>query len=411
MVQTEEQADVYGFPLEGLTPQQRADRAACAAYEARRRAKWQVFVERQELPTGAVLKRYCRKGIPHELRGWVWWHVSGAGEAAAAEPGHYAACLQAGSSRAAVKQIELDLPRTFPRHAWLAGEEGQAALRAVLTAYAGHNPDVGYCQGMNFLVGLLLLAVEQDCERCFWLLLVLLEKVLYPGTFAPNLDGCHVEMGCLGALLAQKQPRLAGHLNACGCEPSLLTTDWYLCLFATSLPPETAARVWDALFSEGRKVLHRMGLALLSMVGPRLLKLDNPGEILHCLKSCAGGVHARDALMDTAFKGIGGLPGAKVAKLQAAEAHKVAAMLSARDAVRRRTSLKQSIAAGQAIQQQQEQQPAAPAANGAGTSSSNSSSQGQQQQPSLLDQGPAVKGAASGLSVRASPSFKASVAG
>jgi hypothetical protein len=52
---------VYGFPLEGLTPQQRADRAACAAYEARRRAKWQVFVERQELPTGAVLKRYCRK--------------------------------------------------------------------------------------------------------------------------------------------------------------------------------------------------------------------------------------------------------------------------------------------------------------------------------------------------------------
>jgi len=32
-------------------------------------------------------------------------------------------------------------------------------------------------QGMNFLVGLLLLAVERDCLRCFWLLLVLLEKV------------------------------------------------------------------------------------------------------------------------------------------------------------------------------------------------------------------------------------------
>lgn len=61
MVQTDEQADVYGFPLEGLTPQQRADRAACAAYEARRRGKWQVFVERQELPMGAMLKRYCRK--------------------------------------------------------------------------------------------------------------------------------------------------------------------------------------------------------------------------------------------------------------------------------------------------------------------------------------------------------------
>lgn len=55
------QTDVYEFPLQGLTAQQEADRAACAAYEARRRAKWQVYADRQELPTGATLKRYCRK--------------------------------------------------------------------------------------------------------------------------------------------------------------------------------------------------------------------------------------------------------------------------------------------------------------------------------------------------------------
>jgi hypothetical protein len=85
--------------------------------------------------------------VPHELRGWVWWHVSGAAEAAAAAPpDHYEACLTAGSSAGAVKQIELDLPRTFPRHPWLAQPRGQQALRCVLTAYAGHNPGVGYCQ-------------------------------------------------------------------------------------------------------------------------------------------------------------------------------------------------------------------------------------------------------------------------
>lgn len=38
-------------------------------------------------------------------------------------------------------------------------------------------------------------------------------QVLYPGTYAPDLDGCHVEMGVLGALAAQKQPRLAAHLE------------------------------------------------------------------------------------------------------------------------------------------------------------------------------------------------------
>jgi hypothetical protein len=53
--------DVYGFSLAGLTEQQLAARAACAAYEARRRAKWQVYADKQQLPEGAMLKRFCRK--------------------------------------------------------------------------------------------------------------------------------------------------------------------------------------------------------------------------------------------------------------------------------------------------------------------------------------------------------------
>jgi hypothetical protein len=53
--------DVYGFSLAGLTEQQLAARAKCDAYEARRRAKWQAYADKQQLPEGAVLKRYCRK--------------------------------------------------------------------------------------------------------------------------------------------------------------------------------------------------------------------------------------------------------------------------------------------------------------------------------------------------------------
>jgi hypothetical protein len=53
--------DVYSFELGALTAQQAADRAACAAYEAQRARKWAPWAERQELPTGATLKRYCRK--------------------------------------------------------------------------------------------------------------------------------------------------------------------------------------------------------------------------------------------------------------------------------------------------------------------------------------------------------------
>ncbi|KAL3646692.1 hypothetical protein CASFOL_009236 [Castilleja foliolosa] len=43
------------------------------------------------------------------------------------------------------KQIEKDLPRTFPGHPAL-NDKGRNSLRRVLWAYARHNPSVGYCQ-------------------------------------------------------------------------------------------------------------------------------------------------------------------------------------------------------------------------------------------------------------------------
>lgn len=63
------------------------------------------------------------------------------------------------SFRRVRKQIDKDLPRTFPGHPLLDGI-GRDALRRVLCAYALHNPAVGYCQGMNFLAALLLLLME-----------------------------------------------------------------------------------------------------------------------------------------------------------------------------------------------------------------------------------------------------------
>lgn len=43
------------------------------------------------------------------------------------------------------KQIEKDVPRTFPGHPAL-DENGRNSLRRLLLAYARHNPSVGYCQ-------------------------------------------------------------------------------------------------------------------------------------------------------------------------------------------------------------------------------------------------------------------------
>ena len=61
----------------------------------------------------------------------------------------------------------------------------------------------------------------------------------------------------------------------------------YLCLYCTSMPSETAARIWDALLLEGSKILNRVALAFLSYNQAAFLSKDNAGEQLLPLFLCS----------------------------------------------------------------------------------------------------------------------------
>ena len=75
------------------------------------------------------------------------------------------------------KQIERDLPRTFPQHRAFASPTGlREALRRVLLTYASYNVSVGYCQSLNFIVAIFLLVADE--EGAFWLLVALCRTVV-----------------------------------------------------------------------------------------------------------------------------------------------------------------------------------------------------------------------------------------
>ncbi|KAF9367265.1 GTPase-activating protein, partial [Mortierella sp. AD011] len=109
----------------------------------------------------AVVKRDPRKltmmiqkGVPPALRGLIWQLL-----AKSKDPqleGTYAELLK--SSSAHEKQITRDMSRTFPNHEYFQAESvGQEALFNVVKAYSLYDPEVGYCQGLSFIVGPLLL--------------------------------------------------------------------------------------------------------------------------------------------------------------------------------------------------------------------------------------------------------------
>ncbi len=60
---------------------------------------------------------------------------------------------------------------------------------------------------------------------------------------------------------------------------------------------QTAMRCWDALLSEGAKVLYRVALALLKTHEEVLLAQDNAGYVLREMKLACAAMHDRDALL------------------------------------------------------------------------------------------------------------------
>lgn len=72
-------------------------------------------------------------------------------------------------------QIERDLGRTFPVNEYfMQGAKGHTRLRHVLRAFACYDKQVDYVQGMNFMVGQLLMHCSEALS--FWLFVTLIEE-------------------------------------------------------------------------------------------------------------------------------------------------------------------------------------------------------------------------------------------
>eukprot|EP00850_Spirogloea_muscicola_P009088 SM000050S17013 [mRNA] locus=s50:398100:404200:+ [translate_table: standard] len=260
------------------------------------------------------LRSLVRVGVPMALRGELWqvfvrtkWRR---------RPGHYEALLQQvtehkpGAAEAEDEfecgtysshylngkdekhkvlekwtiQIEKDLPRTFPGHPAL-DSIGRSALRRILTAYARHNPTVGYCQGMNFLAGLLLLLMPE--ENAFWTLCGIVEDYL-DGYYSELMIEAQVDQLVFDELVRKHFPRVA-HLDALGVQVAWVSGPWFLSVFVNILPWESVLRLWDVLLYEGNRcMLFRTALALLEMHAPKLIATNDPGDCVAMLQSIAG---------------------------------------------------------------------------------------------------------------------------
>lgn len=102
------------------------------------------------------LSRAIQQGIPSVIRGPIWQLMSSSKSANLEET--YKDLLKQTSPYE--KAIQKDINRTFPSHKFFQGAVGQEGLFVVCKAYSLYDPDVGYTQGLAFIVATLLLNVS-----------------------------------------------------------------------------------------------------------------------------------------------------------------------------------------------------------------------------------------------------------
>ncbi|KAJ1922591.1 GTPase-activating protein, partial [Coemansia sp. S17] len=257
------------------------------------------------------LARAVHLGIPAPIRGTVWQLMSGS-RAESELLGTAFRRLQGQALDEAQlkheKLIRQDVARTFPRDAYFreAGGPGQEGLYSVLRAYSLYDADVGYCQGLAFVVGPLLLHMPD--EEAFCVLVRLMAAYGLRGHFLPAMDDLHLRLFQFDHVLHATLPRLAKHLDQQGVKPTMYASQWLMTLFAYRLPLHLAVRLFDVVFAEGLDALLRVAVAVLKRSQPRLLALEfeaivhylNDGPLFAFYAHAAPDTLVRDANQITA---------------------------------------------------------------------------------------------------------------
>ncbi|AEO71254.1 uncharacterized protein THITE_2152287 [Thermothielavioides terrestris NRRL 8126] len=221
-------------------------------------------------------------GIPVAYRAKIWSECSGANSLRI--PGYYSSLINRPEDQddpQVVLQIKADITRTLTDNIFFRKGPGVQKLHEVLLAYSRHNPDVGYCQGMNLVVANLLL-IMPSAEDAFWILASMIETILPPNYLDHSLLASRADQVVLRQYVAEVLPKLSAHFDALAIDLETMTFQWFLSLFTDCLSAEALFRVWDVVLCtphDGGAFLFQVALALLKLNESLLLACASPAEV------------------------------------------------------------------------------------------------------------------------------------
>ncbi|XP_069563075.1 TBC1 domain family member 4 isoform X1 [Brachyistius frenatus] len=181
--------------------------------------------------------------------------------------------------------ILVDLGRTFPTHQYFSAQlgAGQLSLYNLLKAYSLLDTEVGYCQGISFVAGVLLLHMSE--EQAFDMLKFLMYNRGIRRQYRPDMVSLQIQMYQLSRLLHDYHRDLYNHFEEHEICPSLYAAPWFLTLFASQFPLSFVSRIFDFVFVQGTEVIFKVALCLLSSHVGEIVECDSFESIVDYLKT------------------------------------------------------------------------------------------------------------------------------
>ncbi|CAD8116956.1 unnamed protein product [Paramecium sonneborni] len=183
--------------------------------------------------------------------------------------------------------INKDIKRTLINHPFFQTTNdnytiAHLQLYNILQALVNIYPILGYCQGMNFIAGFLLLVSGGDEYYSFQCLVTLFAHPKFMLYF--NYDSKFQLLGFLEfitqKLLLKYQPQLYKHLNSQLKFPeSFWLTKIILTLFLYNLQLQYCLRIWDYIIVEGIFYLPSLIITILDQFQSQILAINEFSEI------------------------------------------------------------------------------------------------------------------------------------
>ncbi len=220
-------------------------------------------------------------GIPESIRFLIWITLTKK-IPIKRDDYYFNELLQSDSSSDLKDQRKKDINRTYSNNECTEIQLKQ--LEQILYAITLFDKEIGYCQGLNFIVGFILKITFFNTIDCFYLLTYILEEI--KGYFIEDFPLLKLNNYIFNHFFIKLYPKLSEHFKNLEIPNELWIGKWMQTLFTLTLPFNELCRIWDCFFINGFDFIIPISLSIIYYMEKKLLEFKDSSDVIYYFKEC-----------------------------------------------------------------------------------------------------------------------------